>query len=105
MIGKYEDEWQRLRGEILWLQANRNRKLLEKWCQECGVTSPIGYDNDLGNGVMTIYTKHPGALIGRGGKYINKLKAELKQEFGRNYEVKFVEVRGGFVNIKNEEEM
>lgn len=99
-----EYEWQQLRGEILWHQANRNRKLIEKWCRECGITSPIGYDNDL-NGVMTIYTKYPGQLIGRGGEFINKFKADLKEEFGRDYEVKFVEVRGGFVNVKNEEEM
>jgi ribosomal protein S3 len=104
MIDEYEKEWQQLRGDILWHNANRNRKLIEKWCQECGVTSPIGYENDL-NGVMTIYTEHPGALIGRGGEKIDKFKEELKQEFGRNYEVKFVEVRGGFVNVRNEEEM
>lgn len=100
MTDEYELEWQKLRGEILWHNANRNRILIEKWCKECGVTSPIGYDNDLGNGVMTIYTKYPGALIGRGGEKIDKFKADLKEEFGRSYEVKFVEVRGGFVNVK-----
>ena len=105
MIDEYENEWQKLRGEVLWHYSNLNKKLIEEWCKECGVTTPIGYDNDSGDGVMTIYAKHPGQLIGRGGEYIDNLKAKLKREFNRNYQVKLVEVRGGFVNIKNEEEM
>lgn len=104
MIDRLEKEWQELRGEILWHHTNRNKKLIEKWCKECGVVTPIGYDNDL-NGVMTIYTQQPGKLIGKKGKDVDKFKADLKEEFGINYEVKFVEVRGGFVNMRNEEEM
>lgn len=99
----YEFEWQQLRSEVYEYHAERNRKLIEKWCEECNVTSPVGYENNL-DGVMTIYTKHPGKLIGKGGKDVEKFKAELKQEFGIYYEVKFVEIRGEIVNIKNKEE-
>lgn len=95
----YIDDFEKFRGEALEYMHNRNKELIEKWCEDCGVTSPIGYYNDLSNGVMTIYTTHPGWLIGLHGMKIGAFVNELEKEFNRKYEVKFVEIRGGFVNV------
>ena len=98
-----EDVWMEIRAESIRISKERNRKLIEDWCRECHVTSPIGYYNDY-CGVITIYTDRPGYLIGRGGEKIQKFKEALKQEFHREYEVKLIEVRDGFVNLNIKEE-
>jgi ribosomal protein S3 len=82
---------------------NQHKQLIEDWCKECKVTTPIGYYNDY-QGTLTIYTDYPGYLIGRGGEKVRKFEETLSKEFGKPYKVKFIEVRGGFVNIKSEEE-
>jgi predicted metal-dependent RNase len=98
-----DDAWMEMRAEARRFAEERNSKLIEDWCKECHVTTPIGYDNDY-SGVMTIYTDRPGYLIGKGGEKVNKFKEALKKEFRKEYEVKFVEVRGGFVNLNIKEE-
>lgn len=98
-----ENDWMEFRAEAIRFAKERNSKLIDTWCKECGVTTPIGYYNDH-NGTMTIYTDKPGWLIGKGGEKVNKFKEALKQEFHREYEVKFVEVRGGFANLNIKEE-
>lgn len=45
------------------------------------------------NGVLNIYTNHPGILIGVAGKNVDKLKDALRREFGHDYYVHFHEVR------------
>ena len=95
----YIDDFEQFRDEALEYMHNRNKELVKRWCENCGVTSPIGYYNDLSNGIMTIYTTHPGWLIGMQGIKLDAFVDELEKEFNRKYEVKFVEIRGGFVNI------
>lgn len=96
-----DDSFERFRGECLEFNHNRNCKLIEEWCKEASVTSPVGYHNELGKRIITIYTDKPGYLIGRGGCLVNKFKKRLCEEFYANeYEVKFVEIRGGFVNMQ-----
>lgn len=95
----YIDDFEQFRGEALEYIHNRNKELIERWCEKCGVTSPIGYYNDLSNGIMTIYTTRPGWLIGMQGIKLGAFVDELEKEFNRRYEVKFVEIRGSFVNI------
>lgn len=101
MIIIYNDDFEVFRGETLEYIHNKNKDLIERWCEKCGVTSPVGYYNDLGNGVMTIYTEHPGWLIGMQGVKLDAFVKELEQEFNRVYKVEFVEVRGGFVNLSS----
>lgn len=98
-----EDVWMEIRAESIRISKERNRKLIEDWCRECHVTSPIGYDNNY-DGIMTIYTDRPGYLIGKGGESIQKFKEALKQEFHREYEVKLIWVKDGFVNLNIKEE-
>lgn len=79
-----------------------DRKLIEDWCKDCGVTTPVGYSVDYSNSVLTIYTDRPGWLIGYCGEKVSKFREAWKQEHYREYEVKFVEVHCGFVNVKEE---
>ena len=99
----YDEDFEMFRAEALAFAHNRNKTLIEKWCKDCGVTSPVGYDNNMGEGIMTIYTRQPGALIGKGGSKVDAFKADLEKEFNRKYRVKFVEVEH-FVNITTENE-
>ena len=96
------EDFNQFRGEALEYMHNRNKELIERWCKNCGVTSPIGYYNDLSDGIMTIYTTQPGYLIGRQGTKLDAFVSELEREFNRKYEVKLIEIRGGFVNLKEE---
>jgi len=50
---------------------------------------------------MTIYAEQPGPLIGRAGVHVYKFKENLKKEFHRDYEIKFVEIHGEIVNCKD----
>ena len=78
-----------------------DNKLIEDWCKDCGVTTPVGYDIDYSNSVLTIYTDKPGWLIGYRGEKIFKFREVWNQEHYREYEIKFVEVRNGFVNVND----
>lgn len=98
-----EDEWMEFRAQCNELVHNEHKKLIEDWCAECKVTTPVGYYNDH-KGTLTIYTDSPGYLIGYKGEKISKFEETLSKEFHKPYKVKFVEVRGGFVNIKSQED-
>lgn len=88
-------------GECLEFSHNQNCKVIEEWCKEAEVESPVGYYNELGKHRMTIYTDKPGYLIGKGGCLVDKFKKRLCEEFYANdYEVRFVEIRGGFANMQ-----
>lgn len=44
-------------------------------------------------GIITIYTTHPGILIGKHGINIDELRDHLRAEFDREFEVKIKEVQ------------
>ena len=96
-----DKEFEEMRAEVHNFMRDKNRTLIENWCKEAHYTRPVGYYNDL-NGTMTIYAEYPGYLIGRAGVHIYKFKESLKEEFHRDYEIKFVEIRGEIVNCKEE---
>lgn len=76
-----------------------NKKLVEDWCKEAGITVPVGYYNELSTSTMTIYTNKPGYLVGYEGKYINRFIKNLNEAFNSsNYKVVFVEIKGDIVN-------
>lgn len=101
----YDEEFEKFRDECLAFNHNQNCKLIEEWSKEAGVESPIGYYNELGKHRMTIYTDRPGYLVGKGGCLVDKFKKKLCEEFyADKYEVKFVEIRGGFANVLKENE-
>lgn len=86
-------------GEALELMHNKHKELIEKWCKESGVTTPVGYYNNH-SGTIKIYTDRPGWLIGKGGENVNKFKDELEKEFNMKYNVEFIEIKGGIVNYE-----
>ena len=97
-----ENNFQIMRAEALEFWNNTNRTLLEDFCKEIGYNYPIGYYNDTSKRTLTIYAKYPGTIIGKAGKNVELLESKLKEVFGKEYSVKFEEVRGDFVNLNNE---
>lgn len=95
---KNEAEWLKTREDAHDFMLNRNKKLIEEWAKSAGVKTPIGFYNDS-NGTLTIYTDKCGQLIGYHGETVNYFKEVLKKEFGKEYKINFVEVKGGFVNL------
>jgi ribosomal protein S3 len=99
-----EDDWMEFRAQCHELVHNQHKQLIEDWCTKCKVTTPIGYYNDY-KGTLTIYTDRPGYLIGQGGQMVREFEEAFSKEFGKPYKVKFVEIRGGFVNVNKEGEV
>lgn len=93
----YNDDFQKIRAEVNAWSRNRERKFLNDWCIEAKLKEPVGYDYDYKNG-FTIYTNHPGILIGKAGILINKYRDRLKEEFSKDNNIKFVEIKNGFAN-------
>lgn len=76
-------------------------RIIRNWCKASRYDRPIGYDIDYSNHIVTIYAEHPGALIGYHGVHVFKFKDILKERFHKDYQVKFVEIRGRIVNLNN----
>lgn len=93
----FGESFERMRNEVHNWAANRERKFLEDWCVEAKLKEPVGYDFVYGEG-FTIYTNHPGILIGKTGILVNKYRDRLKEEFGKDNDIKFVEIKNGFAN-------
>lgn len=94
-----EERWQKFREEALEHEANRERTVLEEWLDMMDYNEPVGYYLDTHRNVMIIYATRIGVLIGKGGIHVEVLKKRLLEEYGRDFEVEFVEIRGGFVNV------
>lgn len=90
-------QWEDMRNEIHNWAANRERKFLEDWCAEAGLKEPVAYSYEYHKG-FTIYTNRPGILIGKAGNLVNKYRDRLKEEFSKNNDIKFVEIKNGFAN-------
>lgn len=90
-------QWEDMRNEIHNWAVNRERKFLEDWCAETGLKEPVAYNYEYHKG-FTIYTNHPGILIGKAGNLVNKYRDRLKKEFGKDNDIKFVEIKNGFAN-------
>lgn len=94
-----ENEWLSFRGEALEYVKNKEETILKKWLDNIGYAKPIGYYRDSLNGTMVIYATRIGALVGVEGVNVDKLKKMLSEEFYGEWDVEFIEVRGGFVNV------
>lgn len=92
-----DTQFEELRNEVHKWAVNRERKFLEDWCAEAGLKEPVAYSYEYHKG-FTIYTNRPGILIGKAGNLVNKYRDRLKEEFGKNNDIKFVEIKNGFVN-------
>ena len=94
---EFDTQFEEMRAEVHAWARNRERKFLEDWCTEAGLKEPVAYDYEYHKG-FTVYTNHPGILIGKAGSLINKYQDRLKEEFGKNNKIKFVEIKNGFAN-------
>lgn len=95
----YDESWERMREEAHIFMKNKEESAIKKWLNQISYKDPVGYFLNISNREIEIFTKRPGCLIGKAGTHIEKLKAILKEEFSGEWKVKFVEVRGGFVQI------
>lgn len=93
----YDDDFQKMRAEANAWARGRERKFLEDWCAEAGLKEPVAYDYEYHKG-FTIYTNRPGVLISKAGSLVNKYRDRLKEEFGKDNDIKFVEIKRGFAN-------
>lgn len=101
----FDDEaWQRMREEALEFMRNKEETLLKTWLENIGYKrkEPIGYYLSYYHRTMEIYTTRPGILIGRAGIHVEQLKKMLSDDFYGEWNVKFIEISGGFVNVKGE---
>lgn len=94
----YEDYDKYINDALLFMQC-KEETAIRKWLRKIGYIEPVGYYRDVFNRTMRIYTKHPGALIGKGGESVKMLEGILSEEFCGEWKVKFFEVGGGFVQI------
>ena len=96
------EEFQELTEDALRYTRERNEGLLKKWLNKIGYTKPVGYYYNYSKKEIELYTTRPGLLIGKHGVHIFEFKDMLKEEFGYEWTVKFVQIRGGFVNVGKE---
>lgn len=91
------DKFQELREECHKIVKRENESILQEWLNRIGYPGIVGYYRDICNHVLELYTQHPGWLIGKEGNNVAELKYMLSEKFGGEWEIKFIEIRGGFV--------
>ena len=94
-----EENWQAFRAEVLEFIKNKDETLIKKWLEGIGYKGTVGYYRNSATKTMEIYSTRPGILIGKAGCHVAQLREMLTSEFYGEWNVKFIEVRGGFVNI------
>ena len=94
---EFDQEWEEMRAEAHNYMKEKEERVIKAWLEKIGFKEPVGYYRDALNKVMEIYTTRPGVLIGKQGKDVNEFKEMLSAEFYGEWKVKFIEIRGGFV--------
>ena len=92
-------DFEELIGKALEEMSERNKRVMKNFFYRIGHKGIVGYENDLGKRVFTIWTDNPGILIGKGGQNICILKDILKEEFENDYEIEFKEIKGKMLVI------
>lgn len=78
--------------------------VITRWLTSINYSGVVGYDIRMYPNIACIYTTDPGILIGKKGVNVETLKKMLSDEFYGDWEIKFTEVRDGFViNTANEQ--
>ena len=96
----YDESWESFREEMLSYAKNKEENLIKKWLNNIGCKNiTIGYYRDSSNNIMEISTRKPGMLIGKAGANVEKLENMLSEEYRGVWKVRFIEVRGDFINI------
>lgn len=92
-------DFEEIIGKALEEMSERNERVIKNFFYRIGYKGIVGYENDLGKNVFTIWTDNPGILIGKGGQNVWILKDILKEEFDYDYEIKFKEIKGKMLVI------
>ena len=92
-------DFEELIGKALEEMSERNEQVMKNFFYRIGHKGIVGYENDLGKKVFTIWTDKPGILIGKGGQNVGILKEILKEEFDYDYEIEFKEIKGKMLVI------
>lgn len=92
-------DFEEIRGKVLEEMEEINTRVLKHFFFRIGYKGIVGYENNLGKKVFTIWTDKPGILIGKGGQNITILKEILKEEFEKDYDVEFKEIKGKMLVI------
>ena len=87
-------------GKALEEMSERNERVMKNFFYKIGHKGIVGYENDLGKKVFTVWTDKPGILIGKGGQNVEILKDILKEEFDHDYEIEFKEIKGKMLIIE-----
>lgn len=97
----FDEGWEEFRAEIHAYAKDRNENLIKSWLSKIGYAdkNPIGYYICLSSKTIEIYSTRVGVLIGKAGVNVDLLEKMLADEFRGEWKVKFVEIRGGFVNV------
>ena len=92
-------DFEKFVAEALEEMSERNERVIKNFFYKIRYKGIVGYENDLGKKVFTIWTDKPGILIGKGGQNVWILKDILKEEFDYDYEIKFKESKGKMLVI------
>ena len=99
----FDNSWEDLRAEAHAFMKEKEENLIKNWLYKIGYKykEPVGYYINICNNTMEIYSHRVGALIGKAGMNVDELKKMLSDEFHGEWKVKFTEIRGGFVELQN----
>lgn len=92
-------DFEKFVAEALEEMSERNERVIKNFFYKIRYKGIVGYENDLGKKVFTIWTDKPSILIGKGGQNVWILKDILKEEFDYDYEIKFKEIKGKMLVI------
>lgn len=96
----YDNEaWQKCREIAHKFVKEEEEAVIKEWLDKIGYTEPVGYYRDGFSRTMEIYATRVGCLIGKAGVNVRELEKLLTESFCGEWKVKFVEIRGGFVQI------
>ena len=95
----FDESWEEFRTEAHAFMKEKEETLIKKWLDKISYKykEPVGYYRNVCTREMEIYARRVGCLIGKAGINVEKFRKMLNEEFVGEWKVKFVEVRGGFV--------
>lgn len=70
---------------------NTEEKVMKKWLEEAKLKEDIHYNIDYDEKTITIYTTHPGWLIGAKGCLVEKYSLIMREKWSSFAGFKFVE--------------
>lgn len=97
----FDEEWDEIRADAHAFMKDKEESLIKKWLEKIDYPykEPVGYYRNSWKHELEIYSTRVGQLIGKAGVNVGLLKKMLQDEFHGEWKVKFVEVRGGFVQF------